>query len=131
MATSQPLDQRVVEVIRLERELLRPEVRRQCQPDRVMALLHPDFREFGASGAVWTPQAIAQHLESHKDRTGDSLEMEQPDATDLGPDSVLLTYRATSGRLHSLRSSVWVRHDGTWRMLFHQGTPRTKDPESD
>jgi len=24
---------------------------------------------------------------------------------------------------HALRSSVWVRRDGRWRLRFHQGTP--------
>jgi len=24
---------------------------------------------------------------------------------------------------HAWRSSVWVRHDGRWRLRFHQGTP--------
>lgn len=104
----------------LERELLRPEVR--GQKDRVEELLHPNFQEFGASGTVWTAEAIAQHLASHEDSTGEPLQMAEPTATVLGPDSILLTYRATSGHRHSLRSSVWIRHDGTWRMLFHQGT---------
>ncbi|MCC5947262.1 MAG: nuclear transport factor 2 family protein [Nitriliruptoraceae bacterium] len=122
MRPEQRADQRVVEVIRLERELLRPEVRRQ--PDRVKELLHPDFEEFGASGVVWTAQTIAEHLASHEDRAGDPVVLEQPNATSLGPDAILLTYRATSGRHRSLRSSVWVRQDGTWRMLFHQGTHR-------
>lgn len=128
MTPDQHADQRVVEVIRLERELLHPEVRRQ--PDRVKALLHPDFQEFGASGVVWTAQTIVEHLASHEDRTGDPVELEQPTAISLGPDSILLTYRATSGRHDSLRSSVWVRHGDSWRMLFHQGTHRVSNLES-
>lgn len=113
----------------MERELLRPEVR--SQPDRVKALLHPDFREFGASGAVWTAATIAEHLAAHQERTGEPVELEEPTATDLGPDSILLTYRAAAGRHHSLRSSVWVRHDDSWRMLFHQGTYRPEDLDRD
>ncbi len=127
MPPDQHVDKRVVEVIRLERQLLEPEVRRQR--DRVKALLHPDFQEFGASGVVWTAQTIAEHLASHEDRVGDPVVVEELNATALGPDSILLTYRATSGRHHSLRSSVWVRHDDAWRMLFHQGTHRASDLE--
>ena len=128
MPADQDVDQRLVGVIRLERQLLEPEVRRQ--PDRVTVLLHPDFQEFGASGVVWTAQTIAKQLASHDGRTGVPVVLEQPNAIALGPDSILLTYRATSGRHHSLRSSVWVRHDDAWRMLFHQGTHRASDLES-
>jgi hypothetical protein len=41
----------------------------------------------------------------------------------LGPDVVLLTYRLDGPGVPSLRSSVWVRADGRWVLLFHQGTP--------
>ena len=128
MTANQPVDRRADKIVQLERELLRPEVR--FQPDRVKALLHPAFQEFGASGAVWTAQAIAEHLVSHEESTGDPLQIEEPTVTDLGPDAILLTYQATSPHQHSLRSSVWVRREGDWKMLFHQGTHRASDPAS-
>ena len=44
-------------------------------------------------------------------------------AAELGPDVVLLTYRLDGVERPSLRSSVWVRAEGRWVLLFHQGTP--------
>ena len=41
----------LADVVALELSLLDPQVRRS--PERVERLLHPDFREFGASGAAW------------------------------------------------------------------------------
>lgn len=41
----------------------------------------------------------------------------------------LATYRLTLSsadgftHTHTLRSSLWRREDGAWRMIFHQGTP--------
>jgi hypothetical protein len=44
----------------------------------------------------------------------------------LAPDVVLVTYtveRTHDGHtVRSLRSSVWVSHDGAWQMRYHQGT---------
>ena len=44
----------------------------------------------------------------------------------LAPDLGLVTYRVTRNGnpdTHSLRSLIWRRTDGHWRLLFHQGTP--------
>jgi hypothetical protein len=105
------------QVIDGELALLRPEVRRD--PDRLRALLHPDFVEFGASGRVWDRTSIA----------GVTRGVEEAiTATDvtprrLGTDAVLLTYRSQTAGRQALRSSTWVRADGEWLLLFHQGTP--------
>lgn len=113
---SEPTDPDFTAVIDLERRLLDPAVRRDC--DAVMALLHEDFHEFGASGRVYDREAIVGALIAED---GFDVQASGFDATRLGPDAVLLTYRTDSP---SLRSSVWCRgDDGAWRMLHHQGTP--------
>jgi ribonuclease HI len=38
-------------------------------------------------------------------------------------DTALLTYRSTDGRGTALRSSLWRRASGQWRIRFHQATP--------
>ena len=41
-------------------------------------------------------------------------------------DAVLITYRAEAPgdeQASSWRSSLWVRDEHGWRILFHQGTP--------
>ena len=43
-------------------------------------------------------------------------------ATEVAGGVVLVTYEAGA----SLRSSLWVRSDDGWRVLFHQGTPAAR-----
>lgn len=109
---------------RLEQSLLEPAVRRDG--DRLRQLLAEDFLEFGSSGRVWTRKAIIDLLAAE---TGFlAPEIEDFQCSMIGGKVALVTYRtvrvdAGSGeRLCSLRSSVWVRQDGVWRMRFHQGT---------
>jgi hypothetical protein len=82
------------------------------------ALLADDFVEFGASGRVWTRAAILDELERCGER---SYEMSDVACQTLAEDAALLTYRIPGNR-ESLRSSLWVRRDGRWQVLFHQGT---------
>jgi ribonuclease HI len=118
------------ELLRAETELLDPTVRRDR--NRVAALLAPDFIEIGASGRLWTREAILDLLAT-EDYTPPKLEdfACHPIAADI----VLVTYRTTrtdpaSGRIQTtLRSSLWIRQAKTetqpprWTVRFHQGTP--------
>jgi ribonuclease HI len=103
------------DVLRLERALLDPEVRRDRQ--RLDALLHDDFLEFGASGRRWDKAAVLETLPRETSAAAPALG--DVDATVLAPGVVLVTYTA----LGALRSSLWLRgSDGAWQMRFHQGT---------
>ncbi len=108
----------MAEVIRRELLLLDPAVR--CSPRDVLALLHPDFVELGASGRRWDAASITDTLERASD--GETVEAREMVAARLADDVVLLTYEAHRPGRVSLRSSVWVRLDGQWRVRFHQGT---------
>jgi len=44
------------------------------------------------------------------------------EARAVGEGVVLVTYVAESAAGSSRRSSLWVRDDDGWRVLFHQGT---------
>ncbi|SDK31765.1 hypothetical protein SAMN04487820_106294 [Actinopolyspora mzabensis] len=106
------------EVVAHELELLEPRVR--DDPETVRALLHPEFTEFGASGAVWDRDTITT-------ATG-SDSSERITATELRParidsDTILLTYTAHRGEVKTIRSSVWLRQGDDWRLRHHQGTP--------
>lgn len=105
-------------VLRLERELLEPAVR--ADPSRLAALLHPDFAEIGRSGRLWGREAIVQSLSEEETA---NVELELLGSDRLSPDTVLLTMRTTDDRGASLRSSLWLRDSGRWRLRFHQGTP--------
>jgi hypothetical protein len=102
------------DVVALELDLLDPEVRRS--PERVEPLLHPDFREFGASGHVWDRDAIVAALAADP---GTGWTATDVAARELADGVVLVTYRAAG----SLRSSLWVSGPYGWQLLFHQGTP--------
>lgn len=104
------------DVVALELRLLDPAVRSQSAA--VLALLHPDFVEFGASGRAWSADGVANAI-----ATDDELiEVAEMTASRLASDVFLLTYRAHRGQLSTLRSSVWLRHEGQWLLRFHQGT---------
>jgi hypothetical protein len=107
------------EVIRRERQLLDPDVRRQ--PELMRALLHPAFVEFGASGRIWNAESITHTLTS--EQTPDEITATDFLALPLAPDAILLTFKTESVGRTCLRSSVWIRSEGNkWLLRFHQGT---------
>jgi hypothetical protein len=109
---------------RLEQSLLDSAVRRDGE--RLQQLLAEDFLEFGSSGRVWTRKTIIDLLGTELNFFPPSIE--EFDCRFLSEKVVLVTYRTvrndakTGERLCSLRSSLWTRQDGEWRMRFHQGT---------
>lgn len=131
-----PLDADAREVLRRELNLLKPSVR--AEPDAVLALLHADFTEIGASGRVWDRSSIAEALAAEPSRTGqapDSPQALRARITDLvctrlAPDIIQVTYTAQEPERTCRRASVWVRdRDGSWLMRFHQGTAVPEPPD--
>lgn len=105
------------EVVERELAVLEPAVRRD--PQRVRALLHPDFTEYGASGRIWDRNSIAAVTSGTVER----IAATEFRTVRLGPDAILLTYRSDTAGRRALRSSVWVRDpDAGWLLRFHQGT---------
>jgi len=105
------------EVVALELLMLDPAVR--ADRAEVERLLHPEFREFGTSGQVWERGSIIAAL---AEDPGPPARASDVEARVVAPDVVLVTYVAEAAGLRSLRSSLWVRDEGGWRALFHQGT---------
>lgn len=109
-------------IVALEELLLQPQVR--ASRARLDALLCEDFQEIGASGRMFGKDDVLGRLPSEE---GVVFEAGDFALREIAPDVALLTYRATrraDGRdAHSLRSSLWRREAGRWRMAFHQGTP--------
>jgi ribonuclease HI len=108
------------EVVERERELLLPASRQS--EDRLRELLDPAFLEFGAGGRRWSRDATIAALLAEATPPGGR--MMRAEAAELVPGVVLLTYEADVEGRRSLRSSVWVWRDGSWRLRFHQGTPQ-------
>ncbi len=98
-------------------------MRRHPSATVVAEPLDDDFMELGSSGGIYDKTQVIEGLsqEAAVERKVTDLEVRQ-----LTPDLGLVTYRATrhgEPPVHGLRSSIWRRTGGQWRMLFHQGTP--------
>ena len=109
----------------LESELHDPRVR--CRRERLLTLLHPQFREFSRAGAEFSRAQIIEHLVSESDPA--KVHAQEFASFELAPSVVLLTYKSayisSSGRLerHANRSSIWRYEAQGWQMVFHQATP--------
>jgi hypothetical protein len=116
----------LLELLRgLEIELHQLETR--CDPERLDALLHPEFEEFGRSGRRYSRSDVL--LEFAGASAFPTIVASEFRLRSLASDVALLSYASAhsdeAGGLHryTLRSSLWVREAHGWRLIFHQGTP--------
>ncbi|MGA2648932.1 MAG: nuclear transport factor 2 family protein [Terracidiphilus sp.] len=106
-----------------ENALLDLSVRRDRE--RVSELLAEDFLEFGSSGRVWTREQILEIMETEDFQPP---VMEDFKCALIAEGFALATYRTvrtdprTGERAATLRSSLWTKESGAWRVRFHQGT---------
>ena len=112
----------LVQLSHLEKQLLNSATERDAA--FVTSILSPDFQEFGTSGLVYVRADIIRAL---ADEPPTTVSTEDFDVRVISADAALLTYKSTktvdgAASVKALRSSLWVRRDGEWRMLFHQGT---------
>ena len=110
------MDPDLAEVV--QRELLLHDAEVRHDPARLLALLHSDFREYGASGRIWDSSDVAVATTGSREL----IIATDLHARRLADDVVLLTYRSRVGAQEALRSSIWLLTDGAWLLLFHQGT---------
>ncbi len=103
-----------------ELRLLQPEVR--SSPELLDGLLHPDFREFGASGRYWTRTSIIESLAAGTVPGSRPAAVSRMEGVQLAPDVVHLTFDTDLDGRRVHRSSVWRRTEEGWRLYFHQGT---------
>lgn len=110
----------------LERQLL---TRTFTSLESASDLLDDDFVEFGRSGTVYTKAETVAALIAGVEAAGWAADLADFATRFLSVDLALVTYtsfrRYGDGRTdrRSLRSSVWRKRDGRWRIVFHQGTP--------
>ncbi|MFQ5522742.1 MAG: DUF4440 domain-containing protein [Acidimicrobiia bacterium] len=101
-----------------ESALLDPEVR--ADPQALDSLIADDFMEVGSSGRIYDKKTLIELI------TGEEhvpVLIRDFSTRELASDVVLVTYRSVgqSGRA-ARRSSIWVCNDGSWQIVFHQGT---------
>src|SRR5205807_9587514 len=107
----------IEEVLAGELAVLTADVR--ADPAALARLLHNDFVEFGMSGRISDRAGTVAALAGGTSQPVQACDMR---AVRVGPDAVLVTYRARRPDRVTLRSSLWVRLPAGWRLLFHQGT---------
>lgn len=107
----------------LEIELLQPEVRKSVH--RLDELLADDFAEFASVGVQYDKQDILDHLPKLAEIKWTTHDFK---TQEISSDVILATYRAeklailSGEKSWSLRSSLWQKRNGLWKMIFHQGT---------
>jgi hypothetical protein len=108
----------------LETTLLKPEIR--SSREELDRLLADDFMEFGSSGSVYQKQDTLASLTTTTDNV--VYEVSDFEVRKISEDAVLTTFK-TKRTINdtdvtiALRSSIWKKIEGNWRMFFHQGTP--------
>jgi len=114
-------------LLKLEGALHLREVRANAA--QLEELLDDGFHELGVSGETWTRPAI---IEALREETFSRRTMTDFRVLRMAPDVALVTYRVHREAIperpaaDSLRSSLWRRRHGRWRMAFHQGTPLSR-----
>ena len=107
----------------LEERLLMPEVR--GSREALEELLAEDFFEIGRSGRTYGRGAIVAELAAEEPF---ECSLEGFSVKRLGDDVVLATYTShaqrADGTKSALRSSIWIRRDERWQLVYHQGTAK-------
>lgn len=92
-------------------------------------LLDKNFFEFGVSGTELSRDIIVDYLVKYGNN--DKSKSFDFEGKLLSEDVILLTYKTEQdkldGKVKSLRSSIWSKSSGTWKIIFHQGAERNKD----
>lgn len=82
-------------------------------------LIADDFLEIGSSGKVYTKDAVFEALKHEKERniviTGAVIKC-------ISENIYLLVYQSQEPERIVKRSSIWVKNENKWQILFHQGT---------
>ncbi len=86
-------------------------------------LLDEDFTEFGSSGQAYGRADTIAALVAEAGQAGPPVRSESYRLKRLSETVALLTYETAAENRRVLRSSIWRRTNGYWRMAFHQGTP--------
>lgn len=86
-------------------------------------VLCDDFIEIGSSGQLFDKQAVIALLSQE---TFSTPQADDFHGVNLGSAHVLLRY-VTKKRdgSETWRMSIWSKHEGQWRMKFHQGTRKS------
>lgn len=107
----------------LETSLLLPEVRSSFS--RLNELLADDFKEFGSSGLIYIKQDLLERPPLNTDSV--VYNMSDFEITILSEEIVMAHFKIgrtinDGEKADSLRTSLWRKEQGGWKIFFHQGT---------
>jgi len=109
-----------IKLLQYETDLLDPIF---CSDVNVLnALIADDFTEYGQSGAVYDRSTAIRFLSAAKWR---NIEIRDFSIRCLSSHTAVVHYTAVHKHLtekKSLRTSIWVKEEGVWKLHFHQGT---------
>jgi hypothetical protein len=110
-------------IYELETYLIKPEIRSSVET--LNNLLADDFREFGSSGLIYNKQDILNRLPAETNKT--EYIVSNFEIKILSEDVVMTNFKTEKAindteKFSSLRTSLWKKEKGEWKMFFHQGT---------
>ena len=112
-------------IFELEKDLLKPETRKSAE--KISTLLSDDFIEFSSSGNIYNYNKD-DVFDNDSNSSEIKWEVKEFKIKELSNDCILATYKLIKhselreNMKYSLRSSIWRLLNGTWKMIFHQGT---------
>jgi len=101
-----------------------PEKFGKTQKD-IEAQMCDEFWEVGASGNMYTRQDVIETLQERYNNPNyqDSWETSDFQLSQIAPNNYLLTYILIQSKTRiTRRSTLWRKVNGSWKILYHQGT---------
>ncbi|MFI2810470.1 MULTISPECIES: DUF4440 domain-containing protein [Microbulbifer] len=111
------------EIISKEKSLLNTSVRRSRT--KLRELISGDFREIGASGACFGLAELLEQLPQDADWSAQTQDREFRILGDGVTQTVHRAFIKKAGSdtgTFSYRTSIWRLENGSWKMVYHQGT---------
>lgn len=117
-------------LIKMEQEIIAAQKRGDYS--FVEKALASDFQEIDSRGSI---SSKAETIQAIKEAPLFDYSVVNCEVFPVTEDCAIVTYIATSSRSISegmrvnraQRSSTWVKRDGSWQIVFHQGTPLKVD----
>jgi len=103
-------------IIELESKLLEEKTRNDS--NELKKIISKDFIEYGSSGKIYNYDDTVNFLSTKSNE----YKMIEIKTQQLSDDVVLSTFVAEKNSIKTLRSSIWKNENGTWKIIFHQGT---------
>ncbi len=106
---------------KLESSLLQKEVRQSAE--KLDKLVAEDFLEIASTGKTFGKKHVIEDLPKMDAPT---FLINSFEVRELSPELAITIFEITKilngDTTNSMRSSIWKKFDGDWKMIFHQGT---------